>query len=187
LIVNTRYWLLPFSFAIYPERVVAMLIIPFAIVCGLALDHLFLNDIRFRLQRFLPVSLAVIFVFMVVARYNFTHFEAHLIRSSSVTRDDLRGLFWLRENTKTADVVKNNYGDAGAWIPAIAMRPATAAHVNFAYLDKMQPLPDPKYVFVGSKCVYQPCSITAVTMAADPAFREVFHSGETFVYKRRER
>jgi hypothetical protein len=187
LIVNTRYWLLPFSFAIYPERVVAMLIIPFAIVCGLALDHLLLNDIRFRLQRFLPVSLAVIFVFMVVARYNFTHFEAHLIRSSSVTRDDLRGLFWLRENTKTADVVKNNYGDAGAWIPAIAMRPATAAHVNFAYLDKMQPLPDPKYVFVGSKCVYQPCSITAVTMAADPAFREVFHSGETFVYKRRER
>ena len=187
LIVNTRYWLLPFSFAIYPERVVAMLIIPFALLCGLALDHLSRDDVRFRLQRFLPASLAVILVLMAVTRYNFTHFEAPLIRESSVTRDDLRGLLWLRENTKTADVVRNNYGDAGVWIPAIAMRPATAAHVNFAYLDKTRPLPDPRYVFVGSKCVYQPCSITAFTMAADPAFREVFHSGETFVYERRGR
>jgi len=187
LIVNTRSWLLPFSFAIYPERVVAMLIIPFSIMCGLAIDHLSLDDVRLRMQRFLPVSLAVVLVFMVITRYNFTHFEDPLIRQSSVTRDDLRGLLWLRENTMTADVVRNNYGDAGLWIPAIAMRPATAAHVNFAYLDKLHPLPDSKYVFVGAKCVYQPCSITARTMAADPAFREVFRSGETFLYERLER
>ena len=109
-------------------------------------------------------------------RNNEKDFVGKQAERSSLTANDRRAIAWIAGNTAEDAVIDNNYGDAGTWIPAIAGRAVTRAHVNVVYLDKLQAQAAPTYRFVREKCVYPPCP-------PESEGKEVISFGEARVYQ----
>lgn len=191
LILNARYWLLPLSPSIYPERVVVMVIIPLSLLLAAGLTDLSIRVgrlgffARVSVQR---ITIAVLLVVLAISCVqNGRRFYTNCIsKLTTVSRDDLGAILWLKANTPPAALVENNYGDAGIWIPAIAERPVTDPHINVVYLDKRQkPADSASYVFIGTKCVYpESCPRTAIDSASDPSFQLLFKADNAFVFQR---
>ena len=55
-----------------------------------------------------------------------------------VARDDLEAMAWIAAHTRPLDLVCNDYGSAGLWIPAIAGRAISAPHLPPFYFDEFQ-------------------------------------------------
>lgn len=100
------------------------------------------------------VFLLIALTLLLLPHINHEKYTSRFPSVSSVTPADMEALAWLAKHTTERDLIQNNYGDAGLWIPAIIYRPITDAHVNIMYLHRLKELEGPKYVYVGKKCVY---------------------------------
>lgn len=175
LVLNARVWVLPASYAIYPDRVMLLLILPAARIIGSALSTL----------RPRPWVLA-----LVAASVVWPPVDAYLagIGQVSVTGDDLAAIEWIAENTPADAPVANNYGDAGIWIPALAGRGVALPHANIVYMDEVRPWQqtiEPTVLMVGTKRVYEadnPWDRDA--LLAEPEVWEVlFRRGDAVVFR----
>lgn len=191
LIANARYWSLPFSSAIYPERVAVMIIIPLSVLVAAGLTDVSMKVAR--LHFFNQVSMrriTVALLLLALAVSSFQHgcrfYATCISKLAAVSSDDLKAILWLKANTPSTALVENNYGDAGAWIPAIAERPVTDPHINVVYLDKCQkPAENASYVFIGAKCIYsESCPRQAADFASNASYRLLFNANNAYVFQK---
>ncbi len=186
LIVSTRYWVLPFAFAVYPERTATMAILPFGLLLGTGIQSLFSLLSRRTPWPKLPSTIRTCFLVVLVWSlwwFNEASFAAVLRNETSVTSADLTAFEWLDQQAPADAVIENNYGDAGIWIPAIVFRPVTSPHTNVAYLDKRTRLPAPKYAYIGPARVYE-CQLEPRRFLSDPTYRVVYHRGGVWIFER---
>lgn len=156
LILNTRYWILPFSYAIYPERVPLLALIPLSVYFAHGLEaplQFIKTKNKYIASSILFYILIVISMFLAV-RFNEVYYTNSLLYKNSVTKADIKALRWLDEHVDENAIIKNSYGDAGLWIPAIIFRPITTPQVHTIYLGKVKKIENPEYVYIGKKCVY---------------------------------
>jgi hypothetical protein len=188
VILNAKYWVLPFSYAIYPERVTIMVIVPLSLFFAFAseslLDHL--RDKRpFKegILNFLPLVL-LLMMMILVPKYNREQYIHLAVDQSSVTEADLEAFYWLKDHTNETDVIQNNYGDGGLWIPSIISRPITNAHINVVYLDKVKQVGEPTYVYVGKKCVYADrCELDNSDFKDNSGYELVYSEDGVYIYR----
>ncbi len=185
LILNAKYWLLPLSYAVYPERVATMAVIPLSVLFAYAIDR-GMKSIK---QKHLH---AAIKIFLILAALRLSHETNQLIfidrikTFSPLTKEDVKAFMWLDEHAKENDIIRNNYGDAGLWIPAVIFRGVTHPHVNVVYLDKMKSLGSPKYVYIGSKCVYpESCQLNNDLYKDNEKYKLVYHYNKVYIYQLR--
>jgi len=169
VVVNSHYWWLPLSYALYPERVVVLLLLPLGVMAGCFLEVI-MDKKRIRG--------CVLGLLVGYGIYQYAH--RYLLDSYlrvSVTKEDLEGMMWLKERTTPWDLVANDYGDAGLWIPAIIGRPIRTPHVNpFVMEEARQGLlgQRPSFLFLGSKQVYPSLSEELVHHLKNNDYRPIF-------------
>ena len=121
-------------------------------------------------------------IFQVV--YSMLHFKFQQpFYVNELKRIQLQQLtLWLEKHTNKTDVIQNNYGDAGLWIPSIIFRPITEAHINLIYMDKIKPLGEPKYIYIGKKRVYH-CPLKNSAFKNDDKYESVYSNQGVYIYR----
>jgi hypothetical protein len=164
LVMNSMYWVLPLSYALYPERTALLLLLPCALGLGALLDGL----CRRWGKTAVSVCIMAALVLSAAVRENERLLFRGLRPHTLLTDADLRALRWLQAHTDPGTVVQNRYGDAGLWIPAIAFRPITDPHLNPFFFDEFRTGSarlQPRYAYIGQKKVL-----------GEPISREEFES-----------
>jgi len=184
LVANARVWLLPGSYALLPDRTL-LLIVP----CSARIIAASLDQARARL--WLPATalrrrlFAACFGGSLAAGAVLWYLLG--LRDVSVTADDREAIAWIARQTPPGAVIANNYGDAGLWIPALALRAVVTPHVNVTYFDEVAPWRDrsPDFLFVGARRVYDIDSpyVLAEVRSRPERYREVFTSGNAAVFR----
>jgi hypothetical protein len=89
--------------------------------------------------------------------------------------DDLQAMRWIEAHTRPLDVVCNDYGTAGLWVPALAGRAISAPHLPPFYFDEF------RAGSAGRPCAVRYVSRRPFFVAAEPrderAGRALFASG----------
>ena len=193
IILNSRYWFLPLSPLLYPDRAISVAIIPISFFIGSLLHKFPIYPYSTRGQ-FLSYILIIILISIypvekqtllrkTIENYRWIYKES--AQKVSVTQDDIKVLNWISENTKQDEIFDNNYGDAGIWIPAIAYRKTKVNHsvpADFDELSKMSSL-KPTYAFVGRKIVYPPMTLYSKVLGYNDRYELVYSSGNAKVYR----
>jgi hypothetical protein len=182
LVINSMYWVLPLSYAMYPERVALLLLLPCAVGIGALLDGV---------RRLVPGrgmllwGMAAVTLFVAV-RHNEKLFRKGILPNTLVSEADLKAMHWLAETTAPGTVVQNYYGDAGLWIPAVAFRPVTDPHLNPFIFDEFRNASSElkaRFVYVGKrKLLGEPISIDQFE-AAPNRYRKVYDQGGVMIYE----
>jgi hypothetical protein len=182
LVINSMYWVLPLSYATYPERVALLLLLPFAVGIGALLDGV---------RRLVPGrdmllwGMAAVTLFVAV-RHNERLFRKGILPNTLVSEADMKAMHWLAETTAPGTVVQNYYGDAGLWIPAIAFRPITDPHLNPFIFDEFRsasPGLRARYVYVGKKKLLGE-SIAREEFESQPdVYRKVYDQDGVTIYE----
>lgn len=181
IVVNALVWILPQSYALYPDRV-ALLLVPWsARLVGLTLQGCFEHGSR-------AVRAALIPAAVVSALVGTAVWFAPAIASVPVADDDLAAIRWLDAETPKDAVIENNYGDAGIWIPALAGRAVCTPHVNIIYLEELESwkrTSQPTFLYVGARRIYDSDSPFVLSALADRPDRyvEVFRQGQAAVFR----
>jgi hypothetical protein len=150
LVVNSMYWVLPLSYALYPERVALLLLLPFALGIAALLDR----AQRLLTQKDFMLWAVAALILLAAVRHNEQLLRHGLIAHALVTTADLQAMRWIQENTEASTVFHNRYGDAGLWLPAIAFRSITDPHLNPFYFDEFRaasPELNARYIYIGKK------------------------------------
>lgn len=181
LIVNSRYWLLPFSSLLYPDRMVLIALLPMSVGIAegltifLAYTYKYFVIHNHRNHLLLHIILIAIlgYVFIPGLRISYRRFLT-TSSDSVVSSEDLTAFSWMSTHTKPTDVIMNNYYDAGIWIPAIAERSITTYHTNPIDMDLLQKnLRPPTYAYIGH---------TSLTrLGTDPVQQEIARRADEFV------
>ena len=194
LVLNTKFFLLPYSYILWPERFTMLLIFPLSIFIGYGLNVLNFNSKKKFTKK--------IFIFCIITYISLLTFERKLpyknyirkyIEMSNVTNDDLKAILWLKNNTSKNDIINNNYGDAGIWIPAIIFRKITRPHLtskleknyyeSIKFTDRrIMDENKADYIFIGSKCVYN-CPIKKEDIKLDKRYKLIKKFNETLIFK----
>jgi hypothetical protein len=162
LVLNGRFFLLPLSVALYPDRVAVLLLVPLA-----ALAH----DALAPRPRIAALCLAGLLGHAGVL-------QAKLVAAGRehalATEDDLRLLQSLPRCT-----ILTNYGDAGQWIPALAGTAITRPQVNVLFFDEVNSRVHPCAAFRGEKRPYFidtiPCPGPACRIERREGAAEIFN------------
>jgi hypothetical protein len=117
-------------FVIFPERPLALLAV--LLCAGLAF---FVRELL-RARRLLHRVALIVLVGIAAER-------AHRYYWSGATyvmvgRDDLEAMRWIAGHARPLDVVCNDYGSAGLWVPALAGRAISAPHLPPFYFDEFE-------------------------------------------------
>lgn len=204
LITNSRYWLLPYSEALLPGRVFTTALILFSYFAATTVEGLgktFKQIFRTLYQKkndtktFLLHGALLVITLPSIARFlwmiiweEYDHNLQVSQQNAMVTKDDLVVLEWIKENTSERDVIENNYGDAGIWIPAIAGRTVinndASPHLFDALHEGVKTL-QPTYAFIGSKLVYPISNNVNQELVSQPTYELVVQSGESKLYRQR--
>jgi hypothetical protein len=161
VIINSRYWVLPFSALLYPDRATTLFMLPLS-----ALVASFFYLIYKMASKVFGKSLAYLFLILIVCfvpiyihttltrmveRYE--HFIIESREKSLVSGDDLEVMEWISRNTPQDIVILNRYKDAGIWLPAIAFR-AVLTNDYGPYdkhiIDEYSRTASPTHVFIGT-------------------------------------
>ncbi len=161
VIINSKYWILPFSYVLLSERVAVLLLIPFSIAIGhmiyqvvdkKLLDKLIDNKLASKLM-ILVVFVLLLFFARMQVQYYYRVSEAF----GMVTPEDLEAFEWIKQNTYQDSLFLNNYGDAGLWIAPLTLRKTRTVHTSPVYFDETEEYLsslEPDYVYFGKKQVY---------------------------------
>lgn len=162
MVLNARYWFLPGSILLYPERVRLLLLAPAAVLVAAGLERLWHRAAAWqqvRRRRVLGWTTAVVLLWPLVEAVVSVHVAGNRV---AVTRNDLAAMHWMEANLPADALVANNYGDAGLWIPALAFRAVTTPHhLGLQHRDELEAflrLSSPGYLFTGEKLVYGPAA-----------------------------
>jgi hypothetical protein len=181
LVINSMYWLLPLSYAIYPERVALLLLLPCAVGVGALLDGVRLLMAR---KAILFWGVAALIVFVAVS-HNEKLLHKGVIPSALMSEADLKAIHWIAETTAPGTVVQNRYGDAGLWIPAVAFRPITDPHLSPFFFDEFRaasPRLKAEYVYIGKKKLLgEPIAREEFESRPD-MYRKVYDHDGVFIY-----
>jgi hypothetical protein len=182
LVINSMYWVLPLSYAIYPERTAILLLLPVA----LGLSALVVGVRQLFAERHITVYLMSALIVSTAIHNNEQLFFTGLIPNSLLTQADLKAMRWIQDNTAAGMIFQNKYGDAGLWIPAIAFRGITDPHLNPFYFDEFQAASSglkAHYAYVGKKKVLgEPISLAGFESAPD-RYRKVYDDDGVIIYK----
>lgn len=190
LLANTKLWFLPLSIALYPERILALASVIYAYFIGKTL--ILINSKAVMIagkQRFVFILLLLPWTphFIRLQSYEYQSFYDTALQQSAVTKHDMTAFKWISQHTKPTDVIMNNEGDAGIWIPVYTKRTITnndsSPHIFdelFAAENRLQP----NYLYIGDKALH-PNAIKHVARNYDkkPAYKLVFSSGNARLYK----
>ncbi|MBT3720554.1 hypothetical protein HN789_00705 [archaeon] len=177
VILSSKYWFLPFSFLLFSERIAILLLIPFSLIIATMFKKFFEN------KQLILTSLILIF-FILISFINVQNTIKSSKTFSMVTKNDLLGMDFILKNTDPNSMFITNYGDAGAWIPALTLRKASNIHISSAYFDEFDEYistQTPKYVFIGEKPTY----IISLNLNdyLNSNYEQIFNSGETYIFK----
>ncbi|HXH11553.1 MAG TPA: hypothetical protein VNP04_17530 [Alphaproteobacteria bacterium] len=182
LVINSMYWVLPLSYALYPERVALLLLLPVGLGIGALIDGLRDQLGRFLRWEFIIGGMAGLVLVLSVHQNEQVYYDTAR-QYALVTGADLQALQWLQANTGPHDVIQASYGDAGLWIPAIAFRAITTPHLNPFYLDELGKgirTLRAQYVYLGARRVYGEPIDPAQFDAHPERYRRVYaHDGVT--------
>jgi hypothetical protein len=182
LVINSMYWVLPLSYALYPDRVAMLLLMPFAL--GIAA---LLESVRKLVAKrdFMLWAMAALVLFVAI-RPNEKLLYKGLIPNSLVTPADLQAMQWIQANTDPRAVFRNQYGDAGLWIPAIAFRGITDPHLNPFYFDEFRAASrglEARYAYIGKKkALGEPISMQEFESRPDQ-YRKVYDYDGVMIYE----
>jgi hypothetical protein len=176
LIMNYRFWFMPFSYLLYPGRVALFFVIPLAVFISPAL-----SDILSAGKKPLLFGSIILGLVFYSAFYLYNSFSM-----CSVTRADMDAFRWMDNMVSKTAVIQNNYGDAGLWIPAIIGRTITHPHsepVNSEELAAGLSKLKAGYVYIGSKAVYD-ISYRKEDLEKDPSrYRLIYNDDGAQVWK----
>lgn len=196
IILNSRYWFLPLSPLLYPDRTVTVALVPISFFAAF-----FLSNIQALLKKFGGVAfsyLVILILFLIFpaekrnilnqSKLNYKDTLEGSRNESSVTPDDIKAFDWISKNTNQEVLFDNNYGDAGLWIPAIAYRATKVNHVLPADFDELQKMFNhkPNYMYLGGKIVYPQMMSLPKTLGYSNLYQLVYSSGDTKVYKMKD-
>lgn len=190
-VLNAGFWFLPLSAFLYPDRVITLAIIPISIFVATFYDFLFKSLIlpAFR-KPFIATSLVFSFAILIYAIFLFSDYQnwysSRFSGYVSVSSDDLKAFEWIQKNTSPTDVIANNYGDAGVWIPTFTYRKITTYDgmlYDIEDIRKGASKLKPTYLFIGSKPDGYNIIYTTEEIAKNPNYEIVFASGDTRLFK----
>jgi hypothetical protein len=147
LLLNYRFWIMPFSYLLYPGRVALFLIIPLAVFASPALSQMIAAKKKNLIAAF---AMAGFFFYCAFYLYN-------SISMCPVTQADMDAFKWIDTTINKRAVIGNNYGDAGLWIPAMIGRTITNPHSEPVHREELRAGLDKlraDYIYIGSKAVY---------------------------------
>jgi hypothetical protein len=137
LVLDGRYFVLPLSVALYPDRVAVLLLLPLAA---------FVHDALAARPRIAALCITGLLVHAGIL-------QAKMVAAGRehalATAADLRLLQSLPRCT-----ILTNYGDAGQWIPALAGTAVTRPQVNVLFFDEVTSRAHPCAAFRGEKRPY---------------------------------
>ena len=188
IIANTKLWFLPFSFGLYPDRILGLFTVVYAYFIGRALPE-FTN-----FQPLSTVSKALLSVFIVISVpflismhvSEYTRVRAAGKLHASVTDNDIAAFEWIIKNTKSSDVIANNEGDAGVWLPVYTSRMITRNDSSPHIFDELflaQSMLRPAYAYVGDKVSYPEAMPYPAGYYDNTNYSLVFSQGNAKVYK----
>ena len=188
IIANTKLWFLPFSFGLYPDRILGLFSIVYAYFIGRALPEL----TNFRpLSGFskilLPLFMVICIPFVIsmhVSEYTTVRRAGRL--HASVTDNDMAAFRWIIKNTNSSDVIANNEGDAGIWLPVYTGRMITRNDSSPHIFDELflaQSMLRPAYAYIGDKISYPEAMPYPVEYYNKANYSLVFSQGNAKVYK----
>ena len=198
LVLNSRYWFLPLSPLLYPDRIVSVGVIPLSYFVGsfystcsrliqkISTDRVFLTSVFIVLVLWLPLGRRS---FVHQAIFNYTNTLQASLDYSLLSEDDIKAFHWILRHTSIKDVFINNYGDAGVWIPAIAYRKVTVNDHDPYDLEELRDGASrltPTYVYLGSRPIYSSISITLDELEHSIRYELIYSSGNARVYKIRD-
>jgi hypothetical protein len=124
IVANSRFWILPASFLLYPERVLYWAAPISAVALGLAWRAW---PTRQRMPQ-LPAA-AVGIGLLGLAGYFQNQFYQKIVREDCVTADGWDALVWARGHLRPEhDFVQTPYNSTGSYLPAVARVGCTGAH-----------------------------------------------------------
>jgi len=196
LILNTQFFVLPFSYILWPERLVMLLLFPLSIFISKGIEEL---EIIYKKNYITKL----IFIFIGVAYLSFLIFERKVpyknytrryMEMSAVSKSDLQAILWLKNNTSINDIINTNYGDAGLWITAIIFRKTTRPHLsskleknyyeNIYFTDRrIMDENKANFIFIGSKCVYH-CPINEKDILKKKEYKLIKKFGNSLIFKK---
>ena len=131
-------WRLPPALALYPERLMALGLPLFALALRELIDTVAAWSRPPPPWRNAPVTVLLLGL-ALLATVQHRHYYARGARDGSlVTRADLSALAWLRAHTPPGALIDANYGDAGAWLPALASRATTRPQINPVWFEEVE-------------------------------------------------
>lgn len=184
LIANARYWWLPFSSILYPQRVVLLMLIPisWAIAQSLSLYRSLHNKTLF-------TTIGGALILSMILQLRQVQFTRTARDHQLLTRNDVGVLSWVRLHSSETDVIWNRYEDAGVWIPAVIYRPITTYHTNPVDMQRIQTAAkkNPQFAFIG-EAVPQDGSIQDLVKETHPeadtwTFTLLYSQGNAAVYR----
>jgi hypothetical protein len=182
LVINSMYWVLPLSYALYPERVAMLLLLP----CALGIAALVEGARELVAKRAFMLWVMAGIVLFVAVRPNEKLLYKGLIPNSLATPADLQAMQWIQANTDPRAVFRNQYGDAGLWLPAIAFRGITDPHLNPFYFDEFRAASrglEARYAYIGKKkALGEPISIQEFESRQD-TYRKVYDHDGVMIYE----
>jgi hypothetical protein len=194
LIANEKWWILPFSQLLYPDRIILLLLIPmgFGIAEGLTFTMWWVYRYVFQHSRWrYALLMAAVTAIISLTVWDTVVIQYRRLQSSSrfsvMTEDDMIAMDWIKRHTLPTDVFLNNYSDAGIWIPAASDRQVTTYHTNPFDMETLRTsVGQPTYAYAGGKSLTdnQEMNLVNATVANYPdRFALVFSSGNVRVYR----
>ena len=182
LIMNSMYWLLPMSYALYPERVALLVLFPCAFGIAALLDGMY----RILARRWMVLVIMAALVLWRGVYHNERLLYKQVLPNVLLTQSDLNAMQWIKERTEVGAVFRNQYGDAGLWIPAIAFRAITDPHLSPFYFDEFRAAAEglsATYVYIGKRKVLgEPISLTEFE-SAPGTYRKVYEQDGVIIYE----
>lgn len=150
LLLNVFVWWLPFSFLLYPERIIALVLMPVPMVIFLCWMKLNKYSI------YLRAGLLLLLLLFAFGTWWFKYAKP-IPEKSAVTFNDKFVLSWMKDNLPPKSIIANNFSDAGVWIPVLTDFPVSYPHINpllYPYLQHAFPIGEAGYIFIGEREIY---------------------------------
>jgi hypothetical protein len=183
LIINSKYWIIPFSYLLFSERIALILLIPFSISIGLMVKELFSIKL-FKDYKTIMLLLVITFLFLI-AKPQINHYNNSSDNFAMVTSEDLVAMDWINKNTPKDAVFLNNYGDAGLWISPLTQRFTIKNQIVPVYFDETDEIISklkPNYVYIGKKNTYE-TNLELNDFKDNSKYDKIYSKNEVHIFK----
>jgi len=154
IILNSNYWILPFSELLYPERSILFFFILIAFSGALVFENAANFHFTIKGNKIYFIKY-IILIFMIVlgVTYKQRYLYCILQPSIQINQQTKESFIWIEKNTEKNALFKASYLDVGIWIPTFSNRATINTHIHFIHeikhvFDTMEKESVPKYYFV---------------------------------------